>query len=370
MNKPAPLLPSGFYDLLPDDAAMESGCVTGLLGAFSAFGYEQVSPPLMEFEESLFDGRGEELAKQTFRVLDPVSKNMMGMRADMTLQVARIASSRLAAMPRPLRLCYAGQILQTVPEALRSERQLTQAGIELIGSDALQADIEIITIAAWSLEALGITDITIDINLPGLVAELCPEAKNDLALQTKIKDAVTRKDVEMIAKLPVAASNTLAQLVSAAGPAAKALAVLDTLKIPQAAALRELTQRVARSCPALALTIDPIEYRGFDYHNGISFSIFARGLRYELGRGGRYTVEGEPATGFTIYVTPLLGILPRLAKKKKLLVTRQIATAQVKELQSQGWVTLFALTDDPAAEAKKLGIGFHLSADGKQIMEI
>ncbi|HEU5046263.1 MAG TPA: ATP phosphoribosyltransferase regulatory subunit [Rickettsiales bacterium] len=370
MSKTAPLLPAGFYDLLPDDAALESGCVSRLLGAFSAFGYEQVSPPLMEFETSLFEGRGEELARQTFRVLDPVSKNMMGVRADMTLQVARIAASRLASVPRPLRLCYAGQILQTVPEALRNERQLTQAGMELIGSDALQADIEVITIAAWSLEALGITDITIDINLPGLVAELCPEAKNDPALQARIKDAVTRKDAEMIAKLPVKASSTLAALVGAAGPAAKALTVLDSLNIPQVSALRELTQRVARHCPSLALTIDPIEYRGFDYHNGISFSIFARGLRYELGRGGRYTVEGEPATGFTIYVTPLLGILPRPAKPKKLLVGKQAAMAKVKELQSQGWVTLYALTDDLSAEAKKLGVRFYLSADGKQISEI
>lgn len=363
-------MPSGLYDLLPPDAEKESRAVAQLLAAFSSFGYSQVSPPLMEFEASLLSGRGKELSEQTFRLTDPMAHEMMGIRADMTLQVARIAVSRLAAMPRPLRLCYAGQILQSRPEALHSERQLTQAGAELIGSDSINADVEIIVIAADSLAQLGIKDITIDINLPGLVRELCPEAHKDSALQAKIKNAVKQKNVDMAARLPIAGSKALASLIEATGPLEKALAVLDGLKIPHTASIRELAAQIARNCPAVKLTLDPIEYRGFDYHSGISFSIFAKGLRHELGRGGRYIVDGENATGFTIYVTHLLPLLHALPENKSVIVTQATGADKLRELRAQGWTTVYALTNNPIEEARLLGIKFQLAGDSKNIIEI
>ena len=366
-NKPS-LLPSGMYDLLPPEASKESDATDKLLNIFSSFGYKQVSPPLMEFETSLLAERGEELAQQTFRVIDPMSKDMvgvrLGIRPDMTLQVARIASERLADMQRPLRLCYVGSVLQSRAEALRVERQLTQAGVELIGSDAPQADAEVIIIAAESLAALGIDNISIDINLPGLVGELCPEAQDDSKLQKKIKDAITRKDTEMISALPIANSKVIAALVNAAGPVEKALAELKKLKLPQAASLEELSKNITRNFPKLKLTLDPIEYRGFDYHSGISFSIFAKGLRHELGRGGRYRVKGEHATGFTIYITHLLKLLPESKKDKYLLVTPDTDVNTIRDLQSQGWSTLYALSNDMHAEAKKLNCK-HIMEKGK-----
>lgn len=370
MNKKAQLLPSGFYDLLPHDAAMEYDSVVRLLGVFSSFGYEQVSPPLMEFEATLLAGRGAELSKQTFRVLDPASGNMMGIRSDMTLQVARIAASRLASSGRPLRLCYAGQILQAVPDALRNERQLTQAGIELIGSDSLQADIEVIIIAVQALSALGVHDISIDINLPGLIGELCPEARDNQKLRAEIKDAVLRKDAKMIARLPVAANSILASLAGAAGLIEKALDVMDGLKISQAGAIRELAKRVSANCPQVTLTVDPIEYRGFDYHNGISFSIFAKGVRHELGRGGRYIVEGEPATGFTIYVTNLLSRLPVPEKKKRVCVAKDVSVARIRDLHAQGWETVYALTDNLMEAANKSGCRFQIASDDAKVLDI
>lgn len=367
-KKKAPLLPSGFYDLLPPDAAAESHTVTRLLEVFSSFGYEQVSPPLMEFEASLLAGRGEELSKQTFRVLDPVSHEMMGVRTDMTLQVGRVAASRLTAQPRPARLCYAGQIVQSKPEPLRSERQLTQAGIELIGSDALQADVEVVTIAAESLQAIGINTISIDINLPGLVNELCPEARDNKSLQEKIRDAVLQKNTGVVAALPVKNSNTLAALMEAAGSLDKALASLKKYKIAYADSIAELAARIAKNCPKLKLTLDPIEYRGFDYHSGISFSVFAKGLRHELGRGGRYVVDGEHATGFTFYVTHLLKLLPPMEKKQTVIVTDDTSLSTVRDLHKQGLRTVYALTSSPAKEARALGIGFQL-ADSKGKIE-
>jgi ATP phosphoribosyltransferase regulatory subunit len=356
MNEKNPLLlPSGFYDLLPPDARKESAAVARLLATFESFGYAQITPPLMEFETSLFAGRGEALAPQTLRVMDPLSQLMMGFRADITLQAARIASSRLGSQPRPLRLCYAGPILQTKPEPLKNERQLTQAGIELIGADSVQADAEVMIVAAEALVQLGIDTISIDITLPGLIGELCPEAHGNQELQLLIKNAVSRKDSAMIASLPVASSQLLATLANSAGALDKALAMLTTLGIPQAQAVREVAERVRRNCPGVELTLDPIEYLGFDYHQGISFSLFAKGLRNELGRGGRYMAHGEGATGFTLYVTYLLQVLGAPKTQQQLLVPLDIPADTARALRGQGWATCYALANVTTQEASRLG---------------
>ena len=120
------LLPAGLRDTLPPDAGFEAEVTEGLMAAFAARGYERVKPPLIEFEENLISGSGAATAAQTFRLVDPVSQRMLGVRADMTLQIARIATTRLAELPRPLRLSYAGQVLRVVGSALRPERQFGQ----------------------------------------------------------------------------------------------------------------------------------------------------------------------------------------------------------------------------------------------------
>src|SRR5215813_10043670 len=124
------LLPAGLRDILPPEAALESATVERLMAAFAAQGYERVKPPLVEFEDSLLSGSGVAMRPHTFRLMDPVSQRMMGLRADMTLQVARIAVTRLVNAPRPLRLCYAGQVLRVKGDDLRPERQFGQVGAE------------------------------------------------------------------------------------------------------------------------------------------------------------------------------------------------------------------------------------------------
>ncbi len=358
--KNALLLPSGLYDLLPPEASRESDAVARLLASFASFGYAQVSPPLLEFETSLLSGRGSALSPQTFRVMDPLSQAMMGFRADITLQVARIARSRLGGEPRPLRLCYAGPILQSTPEALRNERQLTQAGIELIGSDSLHADAEVMIVAAQTIKALGIEDISIDLNLPGLLGELCPEALTDSGLRKQIKDAILRKDSAAIASLPIANNTLLASLAESAGPADKTIATLKKLKLLQADKLKAVAERVQQSCPYASLTVDPIEYRGFDYHEGISFSIFAGGLRHELGRGGRYKVEKDSATGVTLYVTHLLRLLPVRQEEKRVLVPEDTGLDVIAKLHAENWITLYALTKEHRKEAQHLHCSYIL----------
>src|SRR4029077_1521629 len=128
------LLPGGLYDLLPPEAEIEAEVTARLIGVLTAHGYERVKPPLVEFEETLLSEAGAAMASDTFRMMDPISHRMIGVRADMTPQVARIAETRLAHKPRPLRLSYAGQVLRVKGSQMRPERQIGQAGAELIGA--------------------------------------------------------------------------------------------------------------------------------------------------------------------------------------------------------------------------------------------
>src|SRR5438552_3248282 len=168
MPHPA-LLPAGLYDLLPPEAEIEADVGARLMSVLAAHGYERVKPPLAEFEETLLSGTGTAMASDTFRMMDPISHRMIGLRADMTPQVARIAASRLAHQPRPLRLSYAGQVLRVRGSQMRPERQIGQAGAELIGAGGPAADVEVIAVAGEALAALGVPDLSVDLTLPTLV---------------------------------------------------------------------------------------------------------------------------------------------------------------------------------------------------------
>ena len=162
------LLPAGLRDLLPPEAEIEAQAVERLMAAFAAHGYERVKPPLLEFEDGLLTGSGGAVAEQTFRLMDPDTHRMMGLRSDMTPQVARIATARMARAPRPLRLSYAGQTLRVRGTQLAPERQVAQAGIELIGTDAPEADAEMVLVGAEALAAVGLTRVGFDLTLPPL----------------------------------------------------------------------------------------------------------------------------------------------------------------------------------------------------------
>jgi ATP phosphoribosyltransferase regulatory subunit len=166
----AGLLPQGLRDILPPDAAFEAAVVERLLAAFAARGYDRVKPPLLEFEDGFLRSAGADVARQTFRLMDPVSHRMLALRSDITPQVARIAATRFRRAPRPLRLSYAGQVLQVSGSQLRPERQFGQAGVELIGAATPMAEAETVLLAVEALGELGLRDLAIDLNLPTLVA--------------------------------------------------------------------------------------------------------------------------------------------------------------------------------------------------------
>ncbi len=195
------LLPAGLRDVLPGKAAYEAAVVQSLLGAFSGFGFDRVKPPLLEFEDSLLAGAGADLAAQTFRVMDPVTQRMMGMRADMTVQVARIAATRLSREPRPLRLAYAGDVLRVKGSQLRPDRQFIQAGLELIGCDTPEADAEVIFIAAHALARIGVPEGCVELTLPPLVPLMLETAGLSDDEKSRAREARTQ-DARLVAALP------------------------------------------------------------------------------------------------------------------------------------------------------------------------
>jgi len=198
MPHPA-LLPAGLYDLLPPEAEIEAEVTARLMGVLAAHGYERVKPPLVEFEETLLVGAGAAMAADTFRTMDPISHRMIGVRADMTPQVARIAATRLASRPRPLRLSYAGQVLRVRGSQMRPERQVGQAGAELIGAAGPAADVEAIAVAGEALVAVAVPHLSVDLTLPTLVpaiAEAYGIAGDRLA---GLRAALDRKDAAAVA---------------------------------------------------------------------------------------------------------------------------------------------------------------------------
>ena len=370
-NSSKGLLPAGLADDLPPEADIEAETVTSLMATFRAHGYERVKPPLIEFEESLLEGPGAALAQQLFRVMDPQSQRMLGLRADMTVQVARIAVTRLGARPRPLRLSYSGQVLRTRGSQLRPERQFSQAGFELIGSDSLEADLETILLAAEALQGAGAKNLSIDLTVPHLVGVLAAEAGIKGERLAQLRDALDRKDAAALATVVGQGSTDFQRLLGVSGPVDEAITGLKAMGLSDAAGaiISSVEALVALAKPHMGdmlLTLDPTEYRGFEYHTGISFSVFARGVRGELGRGGRYLLQDdEPATGFSVYLDSLRRALPSQGNGNRVFVTDVEGFGATKSLHDEGWRTIRGLINgaDALAEAHRLGCT-HVFLDG------
>jgi len=368
------LLPAGLRDLLPPEAETEAASVEAMMEVFAGHGYERVKPPLLEFEDSLFAGSGAAVAEQTFRLMDPDSQRMMGLRADTTPQVARIATTRLARAPRPLRLSYAGQCLRVRGTQIAPDRQVAQAGIELIGTDSPVADAEIVLVGAEALQAAGLSRMSFDLTVPALVPALLDDAGIAGPDRAALARALDRKDAVAVARRGGTLAPTLTDLLLAAGAADRALAALEAASLPEPA--RDLADRLADTiaairarAPALRLTVDPVEFRGLRYHTGVALTIFAPGRHEELGRGGRYLCgETEPATGLTLYPDAVLRAAPRRASRARVFLPRGAEPAQAAALRREGFATVADLSDatDAEAEARRMGCT-HILANGAAV---
>ena len=368
------LLPGGLIDLLPPEAEIEAEAVSAVMGVFASHGYQRVKPPLLEFEDGLLAGSGAAMADQIFRLMDPESRRMMGVRADMTPQIARIASTRLAGHPRPLRLSYAGQCLRVHASQLEPDRQLAQAGIELIGVDNPAADAEMVALAAEALAAVGLDRISFDVTLPPLAPTLLDEAGIAGPARTRLTHALDRKDAAAVAAQGGAIAGLLADLLIAAGPVGPAMRVLSEAELGPAS--RALRERLAASIEAikaqtdgLRLTLDPLEFRGFRYHTGICVTVFAPGHHEELGRGGRYlSGEQEPATGLTLFPDAILRARSKPEARRRAYLPWGTTHDTGAKLRQAGYATVAALEPaaDGAAEAGRLGCT-HVLLDGRVV---
>jgi ATP phosphoribosyltransferase regulatory subunit len=364
------LLPAGLRDLLPPDAETEASAVEALMTVFAAHGYQRVKPPLLEFEDSLLAGSGVAVADQTFRLMDPDSHRMMGLRADTTPQIARIATTRLGTAPRPLRLSYAGQCLRVRGSQIAPDRQVAQAGVELIGYDSPEADAETVVVAAEALAAVGLTRVSFDLTLPMLVPSLLDDFGLTGSDRAALARALDRKDAAAVTRHGGMLAPVLTELLLAAGPADRALAALAAVRLPNLAGA--LAERVAETvaairtaAPTLRLTIDPVEFRGFRYETGVSVTVYAPGRHEELGRGGRYICgENEPATGLTLYPDAILRVAPSRHARPRVFVPLDADPVVAAALRADGYATVAALaaTPDNIAEANRLGCSHILRA--------
>jgi ATP phosphoribosyltransferase regulatory subunit len=363
------LLPAGLHDLLPPDAEREAALVEHAMGVFRAHGYDRVKPPLVEFEESLLSGVGKAWSLQTFRLLDPESQRMMAVRADMTLQVARLASTRLLNTPRPLRLSYAGEVLRVGGAKLSPERQFRQIGCELIGSLEAASDAEIVLLAATALGELGVRGLSIDLNLPTLVPTIFAAYGISGDDDRLLAAALAHRDTAIVGAAP-GVGPLLLSLLDVAGPADAAIDRLSRIALPPQAEssrtrLTETVRLIRLAAPELKLTIDPLERQGFEYQTGLSFTLFARGARRALGRGGRYRIgaergtalRGEPAVGFSLFADAVLNAAPAKAAPRRAYLPFGQPPEVARRLRKAGWITVAGLSpaDDPMAEAKRLG---------------
>jgi ATP phosphoribosyltransferase regulatory subunit len=355
------LLPAGFHDRLPPHADAAARLVACVLGTAFAHGYERVDPALAEFEDGLAGRLKSARPQDVVRFVDPVSQKSLAIRPDITAQVGRIAATRMAHHPRPVRLSYAGPVLRLRAADLAPERERRQVGCELIGLDSVAAAREVVQVAVEALAAAGIAGVSIDFTMPDLVDVLAagplpvPPERIDA-----LRDRLDAKDAGGVAEI----APDYLPLIEAAGPFDAALDRLRRFDGALASRLDGLAA-VAEGL-GVALTLDPTERHGFEYQSWLGFSIFAAGVRGEIGRGGTYTIVGEgteePAVGFSLYIDPIVDAGVGSGARRRLFVPAGSDPAVAARLRREGWVTVAALHADDTPERQ---LCTHVLSDGE-----
>jgi len=317
------LLPDGVEELLPGRAERAERLRRRLLDLFAGWGYELVMPPLLEFTDSLLVGLGSDLDLMTFKVTDQLTGRSLGIRADITPQVARIDAHSLRR-EGPVRLCYAGTVLHTRPQSLLASRSPIQIGAELYGDPGLASDSEVVLLMLETLRTAGLTDITLDLGHVGIYRALTAQAQLDAEAEAILFDALQRKspaDVAAVLNRTVTDAELRARLLALselqggfdvlaaarqrlAGASADVFAAIDELQA--------VAERVQARMPEVHLYFDLGELRGYHYHTGLVFAALVAGWGQAVANGGRYDHIGEvfgrarPATGFSTDLKTLI----------------------------------------------------------------
>lgn len=309
-------LPDGVEELLPAAASRLESLRRNITDLHVAFGYELVSPPLIEYLDSLLTGTGETLDLQTFKLVDQLNGKMMGVRADMTPQVARI-DSHLLKTEDVSRLFYMGSVLRTRPDSPGGSRSPLQLGAELYGHAGAASDIEIISLMLHTVAAAGVSDVLLDLGHVGVYRGLVADAALDARQEEQLFDALLRKSAPEVglflsgANLPATTASMLEALTELSG----GLDVIDRARNELAAGgkivhaaldtLEQIAESLVRRNSRTELHIDLTELRGYHYHTGVVFAVYAGHHSDEIARGGRYDDIGKafgrarPATGYS-----------------------------------------------------------------------
>jgi ATP phosphoribosyltransferase regulatory subunit len=319
------VLPEHVDDVLPAEAIRLEALRRTLLDRFADNGYRLVQPPLVEHLESLLTGSGRDLELLTFKVVDPLSGRLLGVRADLTPQVARI-DAHLLNEAGVSRLCYAGSVLRTLPAIPGGTREVIQVGAELFGEPGIAGDSEVIELLLSSLGLAGVRGLHLDLGHVGVFRAIASGAGFSGEIENgELFEAMRTRDVpavaDLAARLPAAWRGALLALPELYGPADDVLedARARLPDIPAVANALSALEALARSAAAKveALHIDLADLRGYHYHNGAIFSVFIAGESAAIGAGGRYDGIGRafgrarPATGFTLDLRQLAGVLAR-----------------------------------------------------------
>ena len=316
------ILPDGIDEVLPPEAGLLERKRRELLDLYHSWGYEFVLPPFVEFLDSLLSATGSDLDLKTFKLTDQLSGRMMGVRADITPQVARIDAHHFHT-DAPTRLCYLGTVLHTRSDGFAGTRSPLQIGAELYGHAGVESDVEILRLMLKTLELTGIKNVYLDLGHVGIFRGLARQAGIDETQETALFDALQRKALPEAAELlkVFGIRSEHAEMLLRLGElngdgaleeAAKALQGADVRVQEALNYLRDMAQQVTHWLPEVPVHFDLAELRGYHFHTGVVFAAFVPGSGKEIARGGRYDEIGKrfgrarPATGFSTDLKTLM----------------------------------------------------------------
>lgn len=375
------LLPAGITEILPEEAAVLEDLRRKLLDLYASWGYEMVIPPMIEYVESLLVGGGKALDLQTFRVTDQLTGRMMGVRADMTPQVARIDAHHLKR-DVPTRLCYWGTVLHTRPNNFAGSRSPMQVGAELYGYKGVASDIEILALMLETLRAIGLHEFHLDVGHVEIYRSLVSLAGLDETQQLQLFEVIKRKATveleELLNRWQVTSElaamlNGLIQLHGDATILAQARQLLKTAPPTVHHALDELEQLHA-ALDHTPLHFDLAELRGYSYHTGIVFAAYIDKHGEAIAKGGRYDDIGKvfgrarPATGFSTNLRTLVTLISPRQFPLRIFApysSDPSLMTEVQKLRAQGQVVICGLPQQ-VGEARQMGCAKQLQKNAEQ----
>ena len=358
------LLPEYIADALPQEAMQIERLRRKVLDLFRVHGYELVMPPLLEYLESLLTGSGSDLKLRTFKLVDQLSGRTLGVRADMTPQVARI-DAHLLNRQGVTRLCYCDSVLHTLPASQAASREPIQLGAELYGYSGIEADLEAIRLLADALTTAGTPASRIDIGHVGVFRALVQVAELEPELEARILQLLQVKDVPGLRECCVdiaepyrSAFLRLPELFGGTDFLEKAANELPS--IPAINAALDSLQALRNAMPELPLSFDLADLRGYHYHNGVVFAAYYPGFPSAIARGGRYDGVGKdfgrarPATGFSMDLREIARLATIAEPSRAILSSYSAAdpalATVVKELRQQGEVVVELLPGETLNE--------------------